>query len=164
MNSLEPSTGVEDSEKTRGRAAVGRRSVLKVLGAAGAALSAGALTKTPARAAEISSAAAAEIIESDLWLQYAELGGVQDDEVAKLAASLIPGYPPKATGGNAAYTKALQFLDMDMPQYIHDNTEDELSHEHFINTYLASKGAEMVNLDHFRTLHGSQATGANKNF
>lgn len=172
MNSLEPSTGVEDSEKTRGRAAVGRRSVLKVLGAAGAALSAGALTKTPARAAEISRgdaallrfAAAAEIIESDLWLQYAELGGVQDDEVAKLAASLIPGYPPKATGGNAAYTKALQFLDMDMPQYIDDNTEDELSHEHFINTYLASKGAEMVNLDHFRTLHGSQATGANKNF
>ena len=68
------------------------------------------------------------------------------------------------TGGNAAYTKALQVLDTDMPQYISDNTEDELSHEHFINAYLAFKGAEMVNLDKFRILHGSQATGANKNF
>src|SRR5882757_10129306 len=39
--------------------------------------------------------AAAEIIESDLWLQYQELGGVQDDEVATLASKLIPGYPSK---------------------------------------------------------------------
>jgi hypothetical protein len=154
---------------------VERRSFIKALGAASAALTAGALEGTPSRASESGSisrgdaallrfAAAAEIIESDLWLQYAELGGVQDDEVAKLAASLIPGYPPKATGGNAAYIKALQFLDMDMPQYIHDNTEDELSHEHFINEYLAFKGAEMVNLDHFRTLPSSQATGSNRHF
>lgn len=154
---------------------VERRSFLKTLGAAGAALSAGALQGTASRAADNGSiskgdaallrfAAAIEVIESDLWLQYAELGGVQDDEVAKLASSLIPGYPNKATGGNAAYTKALQFLDADMPQYVHDNTEDELTHEHFINTYLAFKGADTVNLDHFRILHGSQATGANKNF
>jgi hypothetical protein len=154
---------------------VERRSFLKALGAASAALSAGALEGTPSRAAENGSiskgdaallrfAAAAEIIESDLWLQYAELGGVQDDEVPKLASSLIPGYPATPTGGNAAYTKALQFLDSDMPQYIHDNTEDELTHEHFINAYLAFKGVEMVNLDKFRILHGSQATGANKNF
>jgi hypothetical protein len=58
----------------------------------------------------------------------------------------------------------LQFLDGDMPQYIHDNTEDELTHEHFINAYLESKGTASVNLDKFRILHGSQATGANKNF
>jgi len=37
--------------------------------------------------------AAAEIIESDLWLQYQELGGVQDDEVSSLASKLLPGYP-----------------------------------------------------------------------
>src|ERR1700687_5544312 len=47
-----------------------------------------------------------------------------------------------------------------MAQYIHDNTEDEMTHEVFINAYLASKGAEPVNLDMFRTLPSSQATGA----
>jgi len=107
---------------------------------------------------------AAEIIESDLWLQYQELGGVQDNEVSTLASKLIPGYPAQPTGGNSQYTKLLQKLDMDMPQYIHDNTEDELTHEVFINAYLASKGAETVNLDQFRTLPSSQATGANKDF
>ena len=153
----------------------GRRSFLKGLGTLGVALSGGALMAPPAGAQATSQiskgdaallrfAAAAEIIESDLWLQYAELGGVQDDEVARLASTLIPGYPAVATGGNPTYTKKLQFLDGDMPQYIHDNTEDELSHETFLNTYLAFKGAEMVNLDRFRTLQGSQATGANKTF
>jgi hypothetical protein len=164
-----------DSHEPLSSGKVERRSFLKALGVSSAALSAGALVETPSRAAENGSisrgdaallrfAAAAEIIESDLWLQYAELGGVQDDELPALASSLIPGYPNKPTGGNAAYTKALQFLDTDMPQYIHDNTEDELSHEHFINRYLASKGAEPVSLEHFRILHGSQAIGANKNF
>jgi hypothetical protein len=106
--------------------------------------------------------AAAEIIESDLWLQYQELGGVQDDEVATLASTLIPGYPAKATGGNPLYMQDLLPLDGDMSQYIHDNTEDELTHEVFINEYLASKGAEQVNLDQFRTLSSSKATGANQ--
>ena len=109
-------------------------------------------------------AAAAEIIESDLWLQYAELGGVQDNELPTLASKLIPGYPSTPTGGNSAYTAGLEFLDSDMPQYIHDNTEDELTHEVFINAYLASKGADTVNLDKFRTLPSSQATGSNKTF
>ncbi|HEX3447612.1 MAG TPA: ferritin-like domain-containing protein [Isosphaeraceae bacterium] len=153
----------------------GRRTFLKGLGTLGAALSGGAIMTTAAAAdddrtiskgdaALLRFAAAAEIIESDLWLQYAELGGVQDDEVSLLASQLIPGYPAKATGGNPTYIKGLQFLDGDMPQYIHDNTEDELTHEHFINAYLESKGAEPVNLDKFRILHGSQATGANKSF
>jgi hypothetical protein len=47
-----------------------------------------------------------------------------------------------------------------MPQYIHDNTEDEFTHENFINAYLASKGADIVDLEEFRTLQGSAATGA----
>jgi hypothetical protein len=51
-------------------------------------------------------------------------------------------------------------LDEDMPQYIHDNTEDEFSHFTFINAYLASQGADPVNLDKFRTLPSSKATGA----
>jgi hypothetical protein len=92
--------------------------------------------------------AAAEILETDLWIQYNELGGVQDSEV------------PGITGGSAPYIAALEVLDGDMPQYIHDNTEDEISHFQFINAYLASKGAATVNLDSFRTLPSSTATGA----
>jgi hypothetical protein len=91
--------------------------------------------------------AAAEIIESDLWQQYNELGGIQDSEV--------PG-----GSGSPPYKAAIQVLDGDMDQYIHDNTEDELSHEAFINAFLASKGADTVNLDGFRTLPSSAATGA----
>jgi hypothetical protein len=120
----------------------------------------GSLTKGDAAILRL--LAAAEIIETDLWLQYQELGGVQDDEVAARAAQNIPGYPATATGGNTAYTAALLPLDSDMPQYIHDNTDDELSHELFINAYLASKGAETVNLDKFRVLPSSKATGANQ--
>jgi hypothetical protein len=91
--------------------------------------------------------AAAEILETDLWQQYNELGGIQDKEV------------PGGTG-NPTYTAALAVLDEDMAQYIHDNTEDELTHEVFINAYLASKNADTVNLDEFRTLPSSKATGA----
>jgi len=120
----------------------------------------GSLTKGDA--AILRFLAAAEIIESDLWLQYQELGGVQDDEVAELASKLIPGYPARATGGNPLYMQDLVPLDADMSQYIHDNTEDELTHEVFINKYLASKGAPAVSLDQFRTLTSSKATGANQ--
>jgi ferritin-like protein len=84
--------------------------------------------------------AAAELVESDFWQQYNELGGVN--------------------GGNAAYKLALQNLDSDMPQYISDNTDDEMSHAAFLNAYLLSKGEQPVNLDAFRTLPSSQATGA----
>src|SRR5579864_9356283 len=83
--------------------------------------------------------AAIELIETDLWLQYQELGGVQDNEVSTLASQLIPGYPAQPTGGSQAYMQALLPLDGDMSQYIHDNTEDELTHEDFINNYLISK-------------------------
>ncbi len=91
--------------------------------------------------------AAAELIEADLWQQYNELGGIQNSEV------------PGGTG-SPAYTAALRVLDGDMNQYIHDNTDDEITHAAFLNAYLASKGGEPVNLDQFRTLPSSQATGA----
>jgi hypothetical protein len=91
--------------------------------------------------------AAVEIIETDLWQQYNELGGIQDREV--------PG-----GSGSAPYTQALLVLDGDMSQYIHDNTEDEISHMTFLNAYLAAKGAHPVNLEKFRTLPSSKATGA----
>lgn len=92
--------------------------------------------------------AAAELIETDLWQQYNELGGVQDSEL------------PASTGGSAPYINALQKLDGDMPQYIHDNTEDEMSHADFLNAYLVSRGEDPINLDRFRTLPSSKATGA----
>ena len=138
---------------------VRRRSFLKGLGVVGAALSAGSLLTGEAEAQDRSGIitvgdvailrflAATELIETDLWQQYNELGGIQDSEV--------PG-----GSGSRLYTKALEVLDGDMPQYIHDNTEDEMTHELFINAYLVSKGAEPVSLDPFRTLPSSQATGA----
>jgi len=106
--------------------------------------------------------AAAEIIESDLWLQYQELAGTQDDEVSTIASRQIPGYPASPTGGSSPYTEALSQFDEDMAQYIHDNTEDELTHETFINAFLVSKGVDPVSLDQFRTLPSSKATGANQ--
>jgi hypothetical protein len=155
--------------------AVERRSFLKGIGMAGATLTAGALLTTDLKADTRSSGriskgdaailrflAAAEIIESDLWLQYQEFGGVQDDEVSTLASKLIPGYPAAPTGGNPLYMQDLIPLDSDMSQYIHDNTEDELTHEVFINAYLKSKGEKGVSLDQFRTLPSSKATGANQ--
>ena len=133
-----------------------RRWFMKKALAAGGAVTAGArlfadddgrrLSKGDA--AMLRFAAAAEILESDFWVQYNELGGIQDTEV--------PG-----GSGNPAYTAALQVLDSDFPQYIHDNTDDEITHFTFLNAYLMSKGAAPANLEGFRTLGGSTATGVN---
>ena len=92
--------------------------------------------------------AALELLEADFWIQYNELGGIQDAEV------------PGGTG-NPDYTEALAVMDEDMDQYIHDNTDDEITHHTFLNAYLVSKGALPANLDAFRTLMGSTATGVN---
>jgi len=91
---------------------------------------------------------ALEQVEADLWIQYSELGGTQDNEVSG------------ANGGNAFYTAALAILDGDMAQYIHDNTDDEISHASFLGAYLESKGAEPVDLSKFKVLPSSKAAGA----
>jgi hypothetical protein len=93
--------------------------------------------------------AVAELLEADLWEQYNELGGIRDAE------------RPGGTG-NKAYTRALSVLDKDIPQYIHDNADDEQSHANFINAYLEAAGASPINLDKFRTLPSSRATGARR--
>jgi hypothetical protein len=128
----------------------GRRAFLRDAGLAGATALAG--TGLFASAASASGGlsdgdiailrflAAAEIIERDLWEQYNELGGVN--------------------GGNTSYQLALENLDGDMPQYISDNTDDEQSHAAFLNAYLHSHGAPVVNFDRFRTLPSSKAKGA----
>lgn len=153
------STQSTEERNVPSRSVVKRRSFLKGLGVVGAAVSAGSLLTAVAEGQGVGDVitvgdvailrflAAAEILETDLWQQYNELGGIQDSEV--------PG-----GSGSRLYTSALEVLDGDMPQYIHDNTEDELTHEVFINAYLVSKGAEPVNLEQFRTLPSSQATGA----
>src|SRR6204780_3500491 len=96
--------------------------------------------------------AAAELIESDLWTQYAELGGIGNDQPIEVNAN------PNPPLNN--YQLALSNLDTDGPQYISSNTLDEISHATFLNAYLESRGAEAVNLDAFRTLQGSTATGS----
>jgi TAT (twin-arginine translocation) pathway signal sequence len=94
--------------------------------------------------------AAAELIEADLWTQYAELGGIGTNGPIEVN--------PTQTLNN--YQLALSNLDSDGPQYISSNTLDEVSHATFLNAYLESRGAEPVNFDEFRTLPGSTATGS----
>ena len=94
--------------------------------------------------------AAAELIESDLWTQYAELGGIGNNPPIEV--------DPNQTLNN--YQIALSNLDPDGPQYIASNTLDEVSHATFLNAFLQSKGADPVDLDAFRTLPSSKATGA----
>jgi hypothetical protein len=145
------------------KSASGRRSFLKKGIAAGAVtVGAGILSgERPAFADEEKSgrltrgdaallrfAAAAEILETDFWVQYNELGGVPN-------TSEVPG-----GSGNPAYTALLAAIDDDMGQYIHDNTDDEFTHQNFLNAYLESKGASPVNLEPFRVLPGSTASGS----
>ena len=94
--------------------------------------------------------AAAELIESDLWTQYAELGGIGDNPPIEIAPN------PQLN----SYQAALSNLDGDGPQYITSNTIDEISHATFLNGYLESKGADPVDFSEFETLQGSTATGA----
>ena len=129
---------------------IGRRAFRRGAGVAGAGAAGSGLLAAGAAASVDSPTAgdiailrflcAAEILETDLWEQYEELGGVN--------------------GGNSSYPLALENLDGDMPQYISDNTDDERSHAAFLNAYLRSQGAKPVNLDRFRTLPSSKATGA----
>ena len=103
---------------------------------------------SPGDAALLRFPAALETLEADFWIQYNELGGIPDEEV--------PG-----GHGNEAYTDALEVIEDEMQDYIHDNTDDEITHHQFLNAYLAYKGAAPANLDPFRTLMGSTATGVN---
>jgi len=132
----------------------GRRNLLQGFGMAGAALTAsllprGSRAQTVVRTKKASGrdidilrfVAWAELVESDLWQQYAELGGLN-------------------TEAPNPYQAAFNRLDGDSGQYITSNTNDELSHAAFLDAYIASIGAEPVSLDKYRTLPSSTATGA----
>lgn len=155
----------KSSSESRSKNGLKRRSFLKGIGMAGAALTGGPLlaaaaTKTTAQTTGVITSgdvailrfvAAAELIEADLWQQYAELGG------------LTPGQLPVETAPFKpmnSYQAAFMNLDPDGPQYVSANAGDEQSHADFLNAYLISIGAEPVDLDAFRTLPSSQATGA----
>jgi hypothetical protein len=153
-------TSIQNQDSNRLQT-VPRRSFLKGLGIVGATLLPGAAL-LKAQSANLSGklsqgdadllrfALWAELVESDLWTQYNELGG-----------ATAPNDGP-ANVGNPPYKLALQNLDGDMPQYITDNNDDELSHAAFLDAYLKAHGAESVDLDPFRILQGSTATGVDK--
>src|ERR1700727_2686589 len=155
--------------------AIGRRSFMKRLGMAGAAatltVDAFLNSQTRANAFDIGRSngrlsegdaailrflAAAELIEADLWTQYAELGGIGNDQPIEINPN------PNPPLNN--YQLALSDLDSDGPQYITSNTNDEISHANFINAYLESRGAEPVNFSQFEPLKGTTAQGPPGNF
>jgi hypothetical protein len=144
-------TQPNDQPVAGARPRLGRRSFLGRLGVGAALLTPaasllsarramsqnGPSALTPGDVAILQFLAAAESIERDLWNQYNELAS-----------------------GNPAFRAAQEAIDDEMPQYINDNTDDELSHTTFLNAYLAENGAATVDLSPFRTLPSSHATGA----
>src|SRR6202163_2276402 len=159
-DSAEPQTAstAKDEVQANWQRVVRRRSFLRGIGAAGAAAGAVALPNgrlfandqkrlSKNDAALLRFAAAAEFIEADLWQQYNERGGQVDNN-------------DNPNPGNPAYIAALQNRDGDMPQYISDNTDDEISHRDFLNAYLTSKGAQPIDFKQFEIIPPSKATGA----
>jgi hypothetical protein len=104
---------------------------------------------------------ALEQVEADLWIQYAELGGATNQGLSPIDLQL--NGKPIRRGLSAGYIAALEVLDGDMPQYIADNTDDEISHHQFLNNYLMSKGAPPVDLSHFAVIPPSKVTGVPRN-
>ena len=107
---------------------------------------------------------ALEQVEADLWIQYAELGGVTTavpGAEGNATADLELNGTPISTGLATNYVLALQQLDMDMPQYITDNTDDEISHHVFLNNYILSKGGKPIDLfaEGFGILNPSDVPG-----
>jgi hypothetical protein len=147
--------------------------------AAGAAASVGTLPATLAAFGEdgdgtptkgdiaiLTFLSALEQVEADLWIQYAELGGPTSAVPTSIGLSPIDlALNGKAisTGLAPGYVQALQVLDTDMPQYIADNTDDEISHHRFLNNYLQSKGANPIDLSPFATLPPSKVTNVPQN-
>ncbi len=165
VSSESTASSSQSSSESRSKNGLKRRSFLKGIGMAGAALTGGPLlaaaaTKTAAQTTGIITSgdvailrfvAAAELIEADLWQQYAELGGLT---AGQLPVETAPFKPMNS------YQAAFMNLDPDGPQYVSANAADEQSHAEFLNAYLLSIGADPVDLDAFRTLPSSQATGA----
>src|ERR1700680_2061423 len=157
-----------EKEKSLLSRSVNRRSLLKTGALAGGAVAIGAgLASTASSAfaqesrsrvtkgdiAILTFLSALEQVEADLWIQYAELGGATNQGLSPIDVPFKSGLAP-------AYITGLTVLDGDMPQYISDNTDDEISHHRFLNNYLMSKGAQPIDLStNFAILPPSQVTG-----
>ena len=144
-NASPTASGSAEAEANGPRREFGRRSFVKglALGAAsflpvGAALAGPndrgrSLSRiTDGDAAILRFLAAAEILETDLWQQYTEFADL-----------------------DGPYADALETIDDDMPAYIQQNTEDEFSHQSFLNAFLVKMRQQPVNLEPFRTLPSS---------
>lgn len=83
--------------------------------------------------------AAAELIEADLWNQYAVMAR-----------------------DNADYHTALTNVDDSSPRYALDTTDDETSHHMLINAFLKANDQQPVNFDKFRTIPSPKVPGATK--
>jgi len=148
---------------TNAKRPANRRSILKMGQAAGGAAMGSRLLlagSTPTLAgpplssgdtAILKFLAAAELIEADLWQQYAELGGLTPGQLPVETAPFTP---------MNSYQAAFMNLDPDGPQYVSSNNADEQTHASFLNAYLIAKGQEPVDFDAFRTLPSSKATPA----
>src|ERR1700674_2857774 len=141
-----------EREKSLMNRSVNRRSLLKTGVLAGGAVAIGAGlagTATSAFAQESKSRitkddiailtflSALEQVEADLWIQYAELGGATNQGLSPIDIPFNSGLAPD-------YITGLLVLDGDMPQYIADNTDDDISHHSSLNNYLESKGAKPI--------------------
>src|ERR1700726_2907494 len=162
-----------EREKSLMNRSVNRRSLLKTGALAGGAVPIGAGlagTATSAFAQEgksrvtkgdiaiLTFLSALEQVEADLWIQYAELGGATNQGLSPIDLQL--NGKKIQTGLSAGYVAALEVLDGDMPQYIADNTDDEISHHRFLNNYLISKGGRPIDLnEQFAILPPSRVTG-----
>ena len=108
---------------------------------AGAALARGGTqgenSMTQGDAAILRFLAAAEILETDFWQQYTEFANL-----------------------DGPYKEALETIDEDMPSYVTQNTNDEFSHQAFLNAFLVKMHKLPVNLEPFRTLPSSPAAPA----
>src|SRR6202051_1224565 len=159
-----------EKEKSLMNRSVNRRSLFKTGALAGGAVAIGAgLTGTAASVfadqgeqggsrvtkgdiAILTFLSALEQVEADLWIQYAELGGAANQGKSPIDIPFKTGLAPD-------YITGLLVLDGDMPQYIADNTDDEISHHRFLNNYLQSKGAKPIDLSSFAILPPSRVTG-----
>ena len=168
-----------DNRSSNTNQSANRRSFLKkgVLGAGAATLAAGMRPAglaafnqgdddgapiTKGDIAILTFLSALEQVEADLWIQYAELGGPTTAVAGAQGLSAIDlqlNGKAISTGLAPGYVTALQVLDGDMPQYIADNTDDEISHHRFLNNYLQLKGAKPIDLSQFAILPPSQVTG-----
>lgn len=159
--------------------AANRRSFLKKsMAGAGAAAIAGVMSPSSLRAADdgngndpapvtrgdiaiLTFLSALEQVEADLWIQYAELGGATKQGLSPIDLQL--NGKKIVTGLAPAYITGLLQLDGDMPQYIADNTDDEISHHRFLNNYVESKGGKAVDLSQFAILPPSRVSGVPQN-